>query len=467
MLSVATLTSMVDDLTMKSAVAYIDTNCFLQLRDLKDLPWKDIFPGVDHVALQVAPIVIDELDEHKTSTNGRKRDRSRSALDHIDQAADEPGETLVLRSRDPKITLTLTHRPDRAAASVFGLDFDTPDDQLVLSALSQGTDVSIISHDRGPRLTARRKGLLAPKLPHSWLLPDDQTDDKRTINRLQGDVKKLTERLPQIKVAFPSATADGLVTLVRFRLPELSSDRAKALAKSYCALNPIKTLPINGSVHWNNRADLFTQSEADEYHRGYQKFRESAQSYFEKLHTLLSRVTAASALEFSISNQGGASAKQMVVELEIAGQLTIFENHDSAQRAVGSLEPPKPPQARNENMRRLREAENVMRAQFRAPSPEPSSPTSINWIERPKNGAQIASYGCDDFRPGRNYDDEVLLWSADASGLGRFTITAGASDTQAVTATVEVRIDERVIGWDAPELDDLLPVEVLKLLRET
>jgi len=40
---------------------FIDTNSFLQVRDLKDVPWKELFQGVDVVDVMVAPRVIEEL----------------------------------------------------------------------------------------------------------------------------------------------------------------------------------------------------------------------------------------------------------------------------------------------------------------------------------------------------------------------------------------------------------------------
>jgi rRNA-processing protein FCF1 len=53
-------------------ILFIDTNAFLQLRDLKDLPWRDLFPGVRAVDLMIAHCVIEELDQHKTGTNKRR-----------------------------------------------------------------------------------------------------------------------------------------------------------------------------------------------------------------------------------------------------------------------------------------------------------------------------------------------------------------------------------------------------------
>jgi hypothetical protein len=65
---------------IENKILFTDTNGFLQLRDLKDVPWRDLFPGVRAIDVMVAPRVIEELDKHKISTNQRLRDRSRLAL---------------------------------------------------------------------------------------------------------------------------------------------------------------------------------------------------------------------------------------------------------------------------------------------------------------------------------------------------------------------------------------------------
>jgi hypothetical protein len=46
----------------ETKVFFVDTNAFLQVRDLKDIPWNELFHGVKAIDLMVAPSVINELD---------------------------------------------------------------------------------------------------------------------------------------------------------------------------------------------------------------------------------------------------------------------------------------------------------------------------------------------------------------------------------------------------------------------
>ena len=38
-------------------ILFVDTNAFIQVKDLKDIPWRDLFPNVTAVDLMVADAV--------------------------------------------------------------------------------------------------------------------------------------------------------------------------------------------------------------------------------------------------------------------------------------------------------------------------------------------------------------------------------------------------------------------------
>lgn len=78
--------------------------------------------------------------------------------------------------------------------------------------------------------------------------------------------------------------------------------------------------------------------------------------------------------------------------------------------------------------------------------------------KHPKFGSTFGSYGCSDFRPGREYLDEVALWASHPAPItGTITVTVGANDTRDLTAIAEVTIVEREEEWDAPSVLENLP----------
>src|ERR1700694_2150152 len=136
-------------------ILFTDTNGFLQVRDLKDIPWADLFPGVRSIDVMVAPRVIEELDKHKTSTNQRRRDRARHALRLIEKASLEPDLALVIKDAPIRVRVVVSPAPRLNWTAHPNLDPSKPDDQLVAEAISFGNGAAVFSHDSGPRIRAR------------------------------------------------------------------------------------------------------------------------------------------------------------------------------------------------------------------------------------------------------------------------------------------------------------------------
>jgi PIN domain len=136
-------------------ILFTDTNAFLQVRDLKDLPWRDLFPGVQAIDVMVAACVIEELDKHKTGTNQRRRDRARLALSLIEKASRESDLTLVLKDKPVRVRIVIARAPPFNWAAHPSLDPSRPDDRLVAEAISFGNGAMAFSHDTGPRIRAR------------------------------------------------------------------------------------------------------------------------------------------------------------------------------------------------------------------------------------------------------------------------------------------------------------------------
>lgn len=85
----------------------VDCNCFLQLRDLKDLDWPGLFPGVTCVEIMVTPSVLNELDRKKVDTKDRIRNRARAAIRLIDAASEAEPMRLVIRDGAVTIAINL------------------------------------------------------------------------------------------------------------------------------------------------------------------------------------------------------------------------------------------------------------------------------------------------------------------------------------------------------------------------
>src|ERR1700738_2334826 len=218
----------------ETKMLFTDTNGFLQVRDLKDIPWKDLFPGVKAVDVMVAPSVIDELDKHKTGTNQRRRDRARLALQVIEKASRAPELALVLRDDPIRVRIVISTAPRFDWAKHPHLDPANPDDQLVAEALSFGYGAAVFSHDTGPRIRARIAKIEAYEPAVEWLLPVEQTDDQRKITKLESDLKQALSQRPNIFAGFDNF--DEATSEIRVILPivqPLDPQQVQRLAAEY------------------------------------------------------------------------------------------------------------------------------------------------------------------------------------------------------------------------------------------
>src|SRR6266404_333041 len=136
---------MADDI----AQLFIDTNAFIQLRDLKDWPWRELFPEATHINILVSQTVVDELDHLKSGTNERRRNRARLALKMIDEASKNPTFSLMFPQTTVSLRLVIAIVPVPDWSTLSRLDPNRADDRLVAEVMSFAGGAALLSHDAG------------------------------------------------------------------------------------------------------------------------------------------------------------------------------------------------------------------------------------------------------------------------------------------------------------------------------
>jgi len=187
---------------MKVVHVFIDTNIFLHYRPLEDIPWKSILE-VDEVVLCIAPIVVEELDEHKDNHRLSKiRERALKALQIIEHSFKEADSELR-----KGVSLQYMDEPD-ISFSDYGLRDDKPDDNLVASLLSLNStadaQVVLVTGDTGPRLKAARLDLPCMELAEEYKADSALDEVEREKRKIQAELNRLKNRLPVLDLVFES-----------------------------------------------------------------------------------------------------------------------------------------------------------------------------------------------------------------------------------------------------------------------
>ena len=445
---------------MKEVIVFTDTNVFIQLRDLQDLPWCELFPDVKHVAIMVARPVIQELGRHKVSTKPRLRNRARAALKIIDEASAAPNRMIELQKVPILVTLMVPQRIKPDWASLPNLEQCDPDDQLVAAAFTYANDSVLLSHDSGPRISARDVGLVAYDPPQGWLLTLEQSDDQRRIRKLEHDLDQALSRSPQMSISFPQAENGKPITLYHYKLPQLPKNIIDVLAYGYISAHPKEYIETKAYPFGSLMGSFpgFTPEDQAHYGREYSKFTDHVHEYFAKLHKQLTAVVGVPELMFTISNSGSGSALNLVVSIKVDGDFGLVTCHDRSDiaRRLSLPEVPRPRIAAL-NME-VASMDNLLRPPM--PTLQPPDPTEMRWYERPKSGEAFESYGCKDFRPGRSYEDVICLRADPPPSQGTIQVMASAEQMAEVSAKRNVMIKERAMTWPDPIILEMLPKEI-------
>lgn len=437
---------------MASVILFIDTNGFIQLYDLKDLKWRELFPGVKQVRIMVARAVIEELDKHKTSTKDRQRNRARAALKLIAEASKAKDRVLKLKDKPVTVTLEIPPRAKLDWDSLSILDPNKSDDRLVAEAVTYGNDAAIFSHDSGPRLTADDMALKSYEPLEDWHLPSEQSDADKKIALLERQLEAAKSTKPRLGIGIEGRDPSGKLTLYRPILPPLEDEQIKRLLDRYLAkyprAAPVATIPNFMAMSYS---DGLSPAQVDSYHADYDDFQERVRKFLQSLHEY-SYYLVVPTVEVRTTNNGSVSAINFHVTLEASGGFGILSSAKAIRKLSPFPEPPDEPEPRG-ILRGFHH--NLIRGGM---MPSPPHPTEIVWIDKPKHSDTYGRYGCQDFQPERSDIREVALWPNDElPATGVLTVTAGANDVPDTSECVEITIEKREEAWHSAQVVESFP----------
>lgn len=299
----------------------VDTNAFLHLRDFKDLPLFDLLPGHDWIEIVVIPAVISELDRKKDErSNQRVRNRSRSALDLIEQAASAFGHRLVLRDQ-PKLTVRPDNSPQPDWSALPTLNSASTDDQLVAFGMSFDGPCVLFSYDRGPGIRARLNNLRVAKAPDDWHLPRQEDESQRELQRLHREVAEERSKRPRITASFVGESGEAVhIREVRIlKPPQMTPDQAAFLAGRHTGRHP-RAYSSGGNREMEaviSAAFMLgpTAEQLAGYRQAYDEFAEALTQHFLGLHESVHQRTLGAVVEARISNDSSHTASKVIVSL--------------------------------------------------------------------------------------------------------------------------------------------------------
>lgn len=457
---VVTLSGSLHSGVTQPPIIFVDTNCFLQMCDFNQVDWKALFDNVKEIDIYVCEAVIRELDVHKVSQSDRRRKRARAALKTI-EAASQATDGLLLKDANPKVRMHVSlERIDWEELDL--PPSDQADDMLVAAARQASSIAIVLSYDTGPRLKARKVGLVAHEPPEQWLLKPEPSEESRRLNKIEKEVQSLKSQAPDLRLGVHDLN-EGIVTLEATRLEALGPETIAALRAFVTGSNPMKHVrPTLGGPWAVSGLGHVTDNDVHQYESDYSNYRVQVEEYFRSLHERAFIATHVRTLELMISNMGSVSARNLSVSIEVGKPIRLMSCREDAEEFGADLslpEPPDPP--RGDILDYVAKMPDLTNTIHR-----PKNPTRFRWASEPDRvGDTYGSKICEDFRPKREAVLSFLLLVFELGVEGRVTVEVSAEDQESLREEFAVRFVEGKSDWSATHILEALPEEVRLAFR--
>lgn len=367
------------DLKMK--YFFVDTNLFLQCRDVSDLPWSEI-SDEQHVQLIVPRAVQHEIDRLKADGNNRRAKRARNTNAYFRQILLSDDEQLWVRNHPRmEVAITFSSHAPASPIDVSGVVLDSarPDDSILLEIISYRVlypdrDVALLTHDTNPMLTAKRLSIPFQSIPNDWLLGPEPDERDKELRLLKARIGELENCSPIIEftfgedaVAVPAKIDTEIVTY-----PPLSQEEIRILTEEIKAVYPMEQNFDGESkrdshlgTHLSAVSRLAlgsykppTIEEIDKYKNvDYPAWLEKIGKKLAELPNSLCVINNKISVILAAANIGNFPAEHAIVRIEVSDGMLIAQPADGDEgSAFGNwdfISPPSPPRGRCVDMAAL------------------------------------------------------------------------------------------------------------------
>lgn len=430
-------------------VLFLDTNMFLQCRDLAELPWQEI-TGDEKLLLLVARPVQEEIDRLKQDGNSRRTKRARAANSLFRKILSSQNSKVTIRTALPLVEIAFSPLASIQESGCKLLDLTRADDRIIAEALhyrseNPADNVAILTHDTQPMLTAKHCGLVYIPVPNNWLLPPEPDTRDRRIFELEQKIRQLGKTHPEISVVAKNkddTTVDHLSLLVEC-YDGLSSTQLEELVTAAQVKYPIVTefgnteIPPRPSPPPGQEAILRllgaqhqfvhpNEQEITKYLKeDYPKWKEKVEEFFRLLPSRLETPHRCFGLSLVLANTGTTPAENVIVEVKALGGFLLKpptnkgNKKEDSKKAGCFPSPPSAPkghwvQVESSYSSILKSLDLMGKANWASPhlpnlnSPPERDRHAFYWKpNRPSSYMETWIFECEEFR--HKVDDESFL----------------------------------------------------------
>ncbi len=291
---------------------FADTSIFLECKPLVDIDFSQVLSG--EVCIIVCPMVLRELDNHKSSSSRRKKDRASKALKRFSEL---PNRKVPSRLKEG---LYLGFDPrDYNNFLEHNLNQSVNDDHLLLSAINfrqsnPHKKVRIFCKDEGLAIKAEFKDFEILKPTELWLLPEEKDDLQKENERLRSVV----ERFPKLEIEFHNSTNHLKHELFEYEI----SNSEKMIQAAMDILKKSYPFASELSVHSLMHARLGGRS-VNSYNRELLEWFEKCEKVFRKQLDFRLDMQRIVPINLTLKNLGKSPASELRLKVHIPEGLKV------------------------------------------------------------------------------------------------------------------------------------------------
>ena len=305
---------------------FLDSNIFLQCKELKTLPWEDLFDNNQELLLLIPRGAIKEIDNFKSQGNGRRSKKARTASTYIRSLITAANNLEIKKN----VFIGLTKRKE---LDVFpkeaGLNLSRMDDFILQDIISyrkshSDEQATLLSDDSLLLSSAIEYEVPVFPIPGSWLLDVEPDDKDKQIQALGKRLTELEEKSPIISLELSSSETLSTHALEYdyIHYPELTDEQAITLTELV-----VNKYPLPPDRSFSESLDYYppTSEEIKLYKEVvYDNWTLDVMKAIKAIPKYLSTLQEPFDINLMINNRGQVSAENVILEISVSENMKLF-----------------------------------------------------------------------------------------------------------------------------------------------
>jgi len=327
------------------AYCFLDTNILLEFKTFDEVDWPKVL-NAKQVCLVLAPVVLSELDKHKTDyNNARRQKRARMLLPKITKLTEGEMIADVLPQVRHNVTLLVLPNEPMIDWKAEHLDPTVNDDRLIASILEfsrqrPSENVLFLSDDSGPRFKAKSRNIPMQAPPDGLKRLVEPPSPEEVENRkLKQQIQELTERMPILKLGFDEHG-------------QIVDEIIRPMNTAWLWQTPGKYAREEVAQRREDLASILAKANDTVQEDDVQEFRDTYEKYLAELESALKMQFIKDycpycKFQLTVINEGSAPARGIGVSILFprgASVLTIYELDDDVKIKVEMPDEPALPE---------------------------------------------------------------------------------------------------------------------------